>query len=144
MFSKKYLFVGALLVVAVMAMTLDSCKKEKSYHDYFDKRQLKYVEQLGKRPQLADRHLQGDTSWLDKDSLHRIVTRPLPGDYDELFADYNSTQRPPAIENGIEPIENLHDAYHLRQPLVKIASCSTRSLTQCPIWSPRRHCCLRR
>lgn len=123
MLSKKKLFVGSLLVVAVMVSTLDSCKKEKHYHDYFDKRQLEFVEQLGKKPQLADKHLQGDTSWLDKDSLHRIVTRPLPGDYEELFADYNSTQRPPAIENGIEPIENLHDAYHLRQPLVKIASC---------------------
>ena len=123
MVQKKIFGVISLLVVVVMAITLDSCKEEKHYHDYFDKRQLKYVEKLGKKPKFDDRHMLADTSWVDKDSLHRIVTTPLPGDYEELFADYNSIQLPPATDNGIEPIENLHDAYRLRQPLVKIASC---------------------
>jgi len=123
MVTKRKLFFGFFLVVAIMAMTLASCKEGKRYRDYFDKSQLKYVEQLGKKPKFDDKHLQGDTSWLDKDSLHRIITRPLPGDYEELFTDRNSVQLPLAEKNGFEPIENLHDAYRLRQPLVEIASC---------------------
>lgn len=128
MFLKRNLLVGTLLVVAVMAMTLESCKKEKHYHDYFDKSQLEFVAKLGKKPKLEDKHLLSDTSWVDKDSLHRIVTRPLPGNYEDLFMDYNKEQIPHATRNGIEPIDNLHDAYHLRQPLVKIASCEAYKL----------------
>lgn len=120
--SRIFLYATALLI-AVAAVTMSSCKEEKHYHDYFDKSQLKYVAKLGNKPKLEDKHLQGDTTWKDQQGLHRIATTPLPGNYDELFVDLNNVQLPNATKNGIEPIDNLHDAYRLRQPLVKIASC---------------------
>ncbi len=119
---RKYQNVVVLLIAAT-AMVMQSCKEEKHYHDYFDKSQLKYIAKLGNKPKLEDKHLQGDTAWVDNDSLHRIATSPLPGSFEDLFMDYNDVQIPHATSNGIEPIENLHDAYHLRQPLVKIATC---------------------
>ena len=122
MSSTKYLLVAAL-VTAMAATCLVSCKKEKSYHDYFDKSQLKEIANLGKRPSLPDRHLEGDTNWKDKSGMHHVRINPLPLDYDSLFQDYNDVQTPHAERNGIEPIENYHDAFHLRQPLVKIATC---------------------
>ena len=118
---RKYQVVVVLLIAAT-AMVMQSCKEEKHYHDYFDKSQLKYIAKLGNKPKLEDNHLQGDTAWVDNDSLHRIATSPLPGSFEDLFMDYNDVQIPHATSNGIEPIENLHDAYHLRQPLVKIAT----------------------
>ena len=78
---------------------------------------------LGNKPKLADKHLEADTSWVDKNGLHRLDVTPLPGAYEDLFVDYNDVQIPHAKKNGIEPIDNFHDAYHLRQPLVKIATC---------------------
>lgn len=128
MYTRKFLFVATILVVAFVAMTMQSCKKEKHYHDYFDKSQLEYIGKLGNKPKLEDKHLQGDTSQLDKNGLHRIAVRVLPGTYEDLFMDYNPEQIPHATKNGIEPINNLHDAYHLRQPLVKIESCEAFKL----------------
>ena len=122
MYSKKYIIAVALLVAA-MAMITQSCKEEKHYHDYFDKSQLKVIAKLGNKPKLEDKHLQSDTTWVDKDGFHHISTTPLPGAYEDLFMDYNDVQIPHAKSNGIEPIDNYHDAYHLRQPLVKIATC---------------------
>lgn len=122
MCSRKYYIVVAL-IIAAMAMAMQSCKEEKQYRDYFDKSQLKYIAKLGNKPKLDDMHLQADTSWVDNDSLHHIPIYPLPGKYEDLFVDYNPVQLPHAERNGIEPIDNLHDAYRLRQPLVKIASC---------------------
>lgn len=118
----------AMLIVAVMVMTLFSCKKGKRYHDYFDKSQLEYISKLGNKPKLEDNHTSGDTSDIDKNGLHRIAVRALPGSYEELFMDYNPEQIKHATKNGIDPINNLHDAYRLRQPLVKIASCQAYSL----------------
>ena len=122
MYCRKYFIVVALLV-AVTAMVMQSCKKEKHYNDYFDKRQLDVIAKLGNKPKLEDKHLQGDTTWVDDNGLHRIATYPLPGSYEDLFIDYNDVQIPHARDNGFEPIDNYHDAYHLRQPLVKIESC---------------------
>lgn len=122
MYPKKYIFIVAM-ALAVAAVVMHSCKKEKQYRDYFDKSQLKYIEKLGNKPKLADKHLEADTSWVDKNGLHRLDVTPLPGAYEDLFVDYNDVQIPHAKKNGIEPIDNFHDAYHLRQPLVKIATC---------------------
>jgi hypothetical protein len=127
MFSKRYLVVVAMLM-ALAAMTLHSCKKEKHYHDYFDKSQLEVIAKLGNKPKLDDKHLEGDTTWVDKDGMHHITTNPLPGAFDDLFMDYNDVQIPHARKNGFEPIDNYHDAYHLRQPLVKIESCEAYRL----------------
>ncbi len=122
MSSKKHLTIAALLI-AVATLGLQSCKKEKSYHDYFDKSQLKIIATLGSKPKLPDRHLEADTNWKDNFGLHRIPTNPLPASFKELFQDFNDIQIPYAKRNGIEPIKNFHDAYHLRQPLVKIETC---------------------
>ena len=122
MMSKKRLLHVAL-AIAVLASCLPSCKKGKTYRDYFDKSQLECIAKLGKRPQLEDKHLDSDTAWLDDDGFHRLAVEPLPGSYKELFQDYNNVQIPHATRNGIEPIKNFHDAYRLRQPIVKIATC---------------------
>lgn len=112
------------MVAGFMALCLQSCKKEKQYRDYFDKSQLEVIAKLGNRPKLPDRHLEmADTSWVDDNGMHRLPVYPLPGTYKELFQDYNDVQIPHATRNGIEPIQNFHDAYHLRQPIVKIATC---------------------
>lgn len=110
-------------MAVMLASCLQSCKKEKTYRDYFDKSQLGYIAKLGKTPQLDDRHLEGDTSWVDNFGLHHIPVYPLPASYHDLFQDYNEVQIPYATRNGIEPIKNYHDAYRLRQPIVKIATC---------------------
>lgn len=122
MMSKKRLLHVAL-AIAVLVSCLPSCKKVKTYRDYFDKSQLECIAKLGKRPQLEDKHLDSDTAWLDDDGFHRLAVEPLPGSYKELFQDYNDVQIPHATRNGIEPIKNFHDAYRLRQPIVKIATC---------------------
>ena len=119
------------LVVVTMLMTVStvglvSCrekKPEKHYHDYFDKSQLKYIDQLGKKPQLEDRHEFTDTLRVDRVGNHRIYANPPQGKFIEIFDDYNPVQIPYAQKNGIEPINSLHDAYRLRQPLVKIETC---------------------
>lgn len=128
MSTRQYLLASVAIVVAGVAMTLHSCKKEKHYHDYFETEQLDYIAKLGNKPKLADRHLETDTSVVDDNGLHRIATKPLPGTCEELFMDYNREQIVHAKKNGIEPIDNLHDAYRLRQPLVKIASCEAYKL----------------
>ena len=111
----------------VATASLSSCKKEKkpekTFHDYFDKSQLKYIDQLGKKPQIEDRHDSIDTLRVDKKGLHRIYANPPQGKFIEIFDDINPVQIPYAKQNGIEPISNLHDAYRLRQPLVRIATC---------------------
>ena len=128
MTTKSYkllaIFLAAISMVAMVS--LSSCKKEKkpekTYHDYFDKSQLKYISQLGKRPQLEDRHEFSNLS-VDKNGFHRIYSNPPQGKFGEIFDDMNPVQIPYAKKNGIEPISNLHDAYRLRQPLVKIETC---------------------
>jgi len=102
---------------------MGSCKEEKHYHDYFDSSQLEIVATLGSKPKLEDKHLLADTTLVDKNGLHHITNIPLPGRYDELFRDYNDVQIPYVKKNGFEPIKNLHDAYRLRQPIVKIETC---------------------
>lgn len=122
---KGFLVVVAMLMT-VSTVTLVSCKDkkpEKQYHDYFDKSQLKYINQLGKRPQLEDRHELTDTLRLDRVGNHHIYANPPQGKFGEIFNDTNPVQIPYAKKNGIEPINNLHDAYRLRQPLVKIETC---------------------
>ncbi len=117
--------------MAVFTMTatvsLLSCKKdkkpEKTFHNYFDKSQLKYISQLGKTPQIEDRHDSIDTLRVDKFGLHHIYSFPPKGKFIEIFNDTNDVQFPYAKKNGIKPINNLHDAYRLRQPMVKIATC---------------------
>lgn len=129
MASKSYRLVIVLLAAISMVATwsLSSCKKEKkpekTFHNYFDKSQLKYIDQLGKRPQLEDRHDSIDTLRVDKKGLHRIYSNPPHGKFIEVFDDTNPVQIPYAKKNGIEPINSLHDAYRLRQPLVKISTC---------------------
>ena len=125
MSSLKYYFIPAAMIVAGMIM-MQSCKKEKHYHDYFDSSQLEIIETLGKATsKVPDKHLKSDTASVDKQGFHRVRTKPLPveGTYSDIFADYNDVQMPHALKNGIEPIQNMHDAYHLRQPLVKIGTC---------------------
>ena len=108
-------------------VSLSSCKKdkkpEKRFHKYFDKSQLEYIDMLGKKPQIEDRHDSIDTLRVDKKGLHRIYSNPPQGKFVEIFDDKNPVQFTHAKKNGIEPITNLHDAYRLRQPLVKIATC---------------------
>ena len=110
----------------VATVPLTSCKKEKkpekTYHNYFDKSQLKYISQLGKTPQLEDRHEFSHLE-VDRNGFHRIYANPPQGKFGEIFDDTNPVQIPHARKNGIKPIANLHDAYRLRQPLVKIATC---------------------
>jgi len=108
--------------------TLSSCKKkeetpQKHFHNYFDKSQLHYIDSLGKKPSVEDRHAIVDTLRRDKNGTRRIYSNPPQGKFIEIFCDTNDVQRPFANSNGIEPIKNLHDAYRLRQPLVKIESC---------------------
>ena len=121
-FSKYYTLVVAMLIVAISC--LPSCKEEKHYHDYFDQSQLDVIATIGKqRPKLQDRHLDYDTSWMDETGAHHLLVNPLPDKYDSLFVDVNPVQYPHARRNGIEPIKTLHDAYRLREPLVKIQTC---------------------
>lgn len=118
------MFVALLLT----ATTISSCKKkedkpQKHYHNYFDKSQLKYISQLGKRPSVEDRHEIIDTLRRDRNGIRHIYANPPQGKFIEVFNDTNAVQIPYAKKNGIEPIKNLHDAYRLRQPLVKIETC---------------------
>ena len=73
----------------VAVVSLSSCKKEKkpekTYHDYFDKSQLKYITQLGKTPQIEDRHDSIDTLRIDKDGNHHIYANPPQGKFIEIF-----------------------------------------------------------
>lgn len=46
----------------------------------------------------------------------------LNGNYDEIFNDSNYLQYMSAERLGIDPLEDLHDAYNTRRPLVKIES----------------------
>lgn len=116
----------AIVAIAIVTMSLvSSCKEEKQYRPYFDSSQLKIIATLGKKPKLEDRHEMGDTTQVDKDGLHRIKAYPPEGKFQDIFVDYNDVQMPHARRNGIEPIKDFHDAYHLRQPLVKIETCET-------------------
>ena len=113
-------------IVALAAVTLltQSCKEEQSYHDYLDQSQLDVIAQIGKtHPTVQDHHLDLDTNWKDANGDHHILIDPLPDSYDSIFVDYNAVQIPYAEKNGIEPIRNFHDAYRLRQPLVRIETC---------------------
>jgi len=125
--SHRTLIIVLAVISMIATMSLPSCKKdkkpEKTYHNYFDKSQLKYIDQLGKTPQLEDRHDSIDTLRVDKNGVHRIYSTPPQGKFGEIFDDTNPVQIPYAKKNGIEPINSLHDAYRLRQPLVKIATC---------------------
>ena len=114
--------VAAMLIVALAC--LPSCKEERHFHDYFDQSQLDVIAQIGTaKSKLADHHLDYDTTWVDRFGYHHIPVDTLPGDYRDIFDDFNDVQIPFARKNGIEPIKNLHDAYRLKQPLVKIATC---------------------
>lgn len=130
--SKGFLLVVTMAMM-VTAMGFVSCRDKvpkRTFHDYFDKSQLKYIKQLGKTPQLEDQHEIVDTLRIDKDGNHHIYANPPQGKFTEIFNDYNPVQVPHAKKNGIEPITNLHDAYRLRQPLVKIATCDAYYLDE--------------
>ena len=116
--------IAVITALAVIAALTHSCKEEKHYRDYFDTSQLDVIATIGQsKSKLEDHHLDYDTTWVDANGMHHIAIDPLPDSYDSLFVDINPVQRPHATRNGIEPIKNYHDAYRLRQPLVKIATC---------------------
>ncbi|MGM9804198.1 MAG: DUF5715 family protein [Muribaculaceae bacterium] len=54
--------------------------------------------------------------------VHSIPVHIVPGRLRSIFNDTNGTHLAAAESLGIKPIRNLSDAYHLRTPIVRIAT----------------------
>ena len=55
--------------------------------------------------------------------IHHMPTYIVPGRLRDIFLDTNDLQLPAAIRNGIDPITDLHSAWHTKRPLQRIYSC---------------------
>ena len=58
----------------------------------------------------------------DDGNVQRLHVNAL-GQLREVFNDTNDMQLPAAVAGGIDPINDLHSAYHLRRPIQRIYSC---------------------
>ena len=57
------------------------------------------------------------------DVVHRVKTRGVGGYLARVFNDKNDVQLEAAQSIGINPIYSIKDAYHLKRPVKKIATC---------------------
>ena len=58
----------------------------------------------------------------DADGVQRLPVNAL-GRLREVFNDTNDMQLPAAMANGIDPVNDLRSAYHLKHPIQRIYSC---------------------
>ena len=59
----------------------------------------------------------------ESDNVIRFKSRVIPGRLREIFNDTNDLQLTAARAVGFEPISDLRGAYHLKRPIVPIATC---------------------
>lgn len=62
------------------------------------------------------------------DVIYRVKTKGVGGYLAQVFNDKNDLQLSAAESIGISPVESLHDAYNLKRPLKKIATCDAYHL----------------
>ncbi|MBQ9465976.1 MAG: hypothetical protein IJU62_03245 [Muribaculaceae bacterium] len=122
--KKGPIAVIALLVVAVITMvTRCACKPSSNVQASVSEKNEKRItnSEIRYTPPPAGDDVQHINP--ESDNVIRFKSRVIPGRLREIFNDTNDLQLTAARAVGFEPISDLRGAYHLKRPIVPIATC---------------------